>query len=85
MYKYYSKWRNRRIADGLFMPILFLVLEIIFYISIVYLVNQFHIFLLTLLSTLIVMYFFITSSLVRLRAVYYRQKFQNEDNTYKHI
>jgi len=81
MLKYNSKWKNRRLAHGLFLPGLFLALEILFYSLMVYLVSQFQIFLLTLAVALIAIYSFITSSLVRFSYVCYRQKFQNEDNT----
>ena len=81
MYKYKSKWKNRRSSKGYVWPILFLILEITFYLVCIYFISQFNIFLLTLVSTLVAIYFFITSSLIRFRSVCYRQKFQNEDNS----
>ncbi len=77
-----GKWQKRRSAHGFFMPILFLVFEILFYVLIVFIVSQLHMFLLTLLAALLAIYLFITSSLMRFRSVYYRQKFHKEDNTY---
>lgn len=81
MYKYTQKWKNRRSAHGLFMPTLFLVFEMLFYAVSIYLVSQFNIFILTLLSVVVAFYFFITSSLPRYKSVCHRQKFQNKDNT----
>ena len=81
MFKYKSKWKNRRSSHGYVWPILFLIFEITLYLLSIYLISQFNMLLLTLISAFVAIYLFITSSLVRFRSVCYRQKFQNEDNS----
>ena len=81
MFKYASKWKNRRSSRGYAWPMLFLIFEIMFYLLCIYLISQFNMLLLTVVSAFVAIYFFITSSLVRFRSVCYRQKFQNEDNS----
>ena len=78
MFKYAHEWENRRHAHGLYLPLLFLFFEMIFFVMSIFFISQFNIFAFTLISGLVAIYLFITSSLSRFRSVCDRQ---NEDNT----
>lgn len=73
---YNNKWSDRRDASGLLRPRLFLLLEVIIYISLLIVIHYaFNMRGLTLFGFFVALYFFITSSLTRYKRVIRRQKY----------
>ena len=73
--RYNNKWADRRTAGGLLKPTLFLILEIILFALIIKIVTMFDMPVLTILVGFAILYFLITSTIVRYRKAYNRQKY----------
>ena len=81
--EYHSKWSNRRLAAGVFKPFMFLLIEGTILVMACWFVSLFDVLALTILVSLVAIYFFITSSLPRYRKVLKRQKYY-KNKTIKH-
>jgi len=73
---YNNKWSDRRDASGPLKPRVFLLIEIVVYVSLLLIVHYaFHLPGLTVAALFVALFFFITSSLKRYKKVIARQKF----------
>ena len=75
MKRYYSKWSDRRTAQGSLKPFIYLVIEFIVLLMLCWFVSLFDILIITIFAGLGAMYFFMTSSLPRYNKVKNRQKY----------
>lgn len=77
---YNNKWSDRRKASGPLKPRLFLLFEVLIYISILIIIHfAFKMPGLTLFGFFVLLFVFFSSSLVRYRKVLKRQKYSHYD------
>ena len=75
--QYNSKWSDRRTATGSLKPFMFLSIELTALLMVCWLVSLFDILFITILVSLGVIYFFMSSSLLRYKKVKKRQIYSN--------
>jgi len=75
----FTKWDDRRSAQGKAIPVLFLLLEIILLALLCWIPSSFGMVYLTVLTAAVAVYFFFTSSWYRYKKVIRRQQFSQYD------
>ena len=75
----FTKWNDRRSAEGTQKPLLFLFLEITLLVLLCWISSSLDMVYLTMLMVAVAGYFFFTSSFYRYKQVLRRQKFSHYD------